>query len=57
MESLQRATLKRHNPTTVRLNQGDEYHGCLVVHVAKSRELYDTIVGLWQGIAMGSGLV
>jgi len=49
--------LKRHNPTTVRLNQGDEYHGCLVVHVAKSRELYDTIVGLWQGIAMGSGLV
>lgn len=49
-----RATLKRHNPKTVRHNVGDFYHGCLIIRVARSRALYDAIDGWWQGIAEGS---
>ncbi|HWC35793.1 MAG TPA: hypothetical protein VG650_13320 [Mycobacteriales bacterium] len=49
--TFQRATLKRHNPKTVRRNVGDGYHGCLVISVNKSRVLYDSIVGWWSGIA------
>jgi transcriptional regulator with XRE-family HTH domain len=45
------ATLKRHRPTTVRLNVGDGYHGCLVVSVRRSRRLYDEIEGAWGAIA------
>ncbi|MEV7227844.1 helix-turn-helix domain-containing protein [Polymorphospora sp. NPDC051019] len=41
-----RATLKRHRPTTTRHNTGDDYHGCLVVEVPRSRELYWTIEGI-----------
>ncbi|MEU2540364.1 hypothetical protein [Streptomyces iakyrus] len=43
-------TLKRHNPKTVRKNTGDDYHGCLVVTVARSAELYNRIEGWWSGI-------
>ncbi|MFJ8598319.1 hypothetical protein ACIREM_06225 [Streptomyces shenzhenensis] len=43
-------TLKRHNPKTVRKNTGDEYHGCLVVVVARSAHLYNRIEGWWGGI-------
>lgn len=45
------ATLKRHNPATVRHNVGDDYHGCLVVRVKRSSALYDQIEGLWRIIA------
>ncbi|MDT0466100.1 hypothetical protein [Streptomyces gibsoniae] len=45
-----RPTLKKHNPKTVRKNTGDDYHGCLVVHVARSARLYNRIEGWWEGI-------
>jgi transcriptional regulator with XRE-family HTH domain len=37
--------LKRHNPKTVRKNTGDDYHGCLVIHVLGGLELYRQIEG------------
>ncbi|MFF3512071.1 hypothetical protein [Streptomyces sp. NPDC002573] len=43
-------TLKKHNPKTVRKNTGDDCHGCLVVHVARSARLYNRIEGWWEGI-------
>ncbi|MFJ7341541.1 hypothetical protein ACIQU3_14765 [Streptomyces sp. NPDC101110] len=43
-------TLKKHNPKTVRKNTGDDYHGCLVVTVARGAELYNRIEGWWSGI-------
>ncbi|MEW2510756.1 hypothetical protein [Streptomyces sp. NPDC046870] len=43
-------TLKRHNPKTVRKNTGDDYHGCLVIGVARSAHLYNRIEGWWNGI-------
>ncbi|MGW2690800.1 hypothetical protein [Streptomyces sp. NPDC001296] len=43
-------TLKKHNPKTVRKNIADDYHGCLVVHVARSARLYNRIEGWWEGI-------
>ncbi|MFJ4818467.1 MULTISPECIES: terminase gpP N-terminus-related DNA-binding protein [Streptomyces] len=43
-------TLKKHNPKTVRKNTGDDYHGCLVVTVSRSAELYNRIEGWWSGI-------
>ncbi|MEU3979550.1 hypothetical protein AB0F77_05475 [Streptomyces sp. NPDC026672] len=45
-----RPTLKKHNPKTVRRNTGDDYHGCLVVAVARSARLYNRIEGWWNGI-------
>ena len=45
-----KATIKRHNPKTVRRNTGDDYHGCLIVDVKKSTHLYRQILGWWQGI-------
>lgn len=47
---LGKTTLKRHNPKTVRKNTADNYHGCLVVGVAKSAQLYLRIEGWWDGI-------
>ncbi|MFI2663035.1 helix-turn-helix domain-containing protein [Micromonospora carbonacea] len=41
-----RSVLKRHNPTTVRRNTGDDYRGCLVITVPRSRELYWRIEGM-----------
>ncbi|MFF4039434.1 helix-turn-helix domain-containing protein [Streptomyces sp. NPDC001816] len=43
-------TLKKHNPKTVRKNTGDDYHGCLVIVVARSAHLYNRIEGWWSGI-------
>ncbi|MFI6022446.1 hypothetical protein ACIBCP_33005 [Streptomyces sp. NPDC051287] len=45
-----RPTLKKHNPKTVRKNTGDDYHGCLVIGVARSARLYNRIEGWWRGI-------
>jgi transcriptional regulator with XRE-family HTH domain len=47
----QRATLKRHNPRTVRKNVGADYHGCLVVSVRQCADLYRRIEG-WAGAIM-----
>ncbi|MFD7294730.1 helix-turn-helix domain-containing protein [Streptomyces sp. NPDC059897] len=47
-------TLKQHNPKTVRKNTNDDYHGCLVVSVLRSAQLYLRIEGWWHGIVLGS---
>jgi DNA-binding CsgD family transcriptional regulator len=47
-----RTTLKRHNPRTVRKNVGAGYHGCLIVDVRQSAELYRRIEG-WVRVALG----
>ncbi len=36
----QRTGLKRHNPRTVRKNVDADYHGCLIVGVRQSADLY-----------------
>ena len=46
LERFGRATLKKHNPTTVRRNTGGDYRGCLVINVPRSRELYWRIEGM-----------
>ena len=50
-EQFNKPTLKRHNPKTVRKNVGDDYHGCLVIDVMRSAELYQRISG-WASAAM-----
>ncbi|MFC9155707.1 hypothetical protein ACFTT0_12085 [Streptomyces bauhiniae] len=49
-----RATLKKHNPRTVRKNTGDTYRGCLVIYVRQSADLYRRMEGAWYGI-VGAG--
>ena len=51
LASFSRATLKSHNPKTVRRNVADDYHGCLVVRVARSGWLYYAIEGWWRQIS------
>jgi hypothetical protein len=46
----QKATLKRHNPTTVRKNVGADYHGCLRIDVMRSADLYRKIEGWVRGV-------
>jgi transcriptional regulator with XRE-family HTH domain len=53
--ALSRATLKKHNPRTVRKNTGDTYHGCLVIYVRQSADLYRRMEGTWYGIVGGTG--
>jgi transcriptional regulator with XRE-family HTH domain len=45
-----RATLKRHNPKTVRKQTGADYHGCLCVKVLQGCSLYRRVDGWWRGI-------
>ncbi|MFJ6721053.1 MULTISPECIES: hypothetical protein [unclassified Streptomyces] len=47
---LQKTTLKKHNPKTVRKNTGSDYRGCLIVRVSASCDLYRRIEGTWCGI-------
>ncbi|MGW1183897.1 hypothetical protein ACWD7Y_12820 [Streptomyces drozdowiczii] len=47
---LQKTTLKKHNPKTVRKNTGEAYRGCLVLRVSQGAELYRRIEGWWSGI-------
>ena len=56
LEQFKRATLKKHNPKTVRHNTGENYYGCLIVNVQGSAELYRSIEAMWRGIAR-AGLV
>lgn len=51
----QRATLKKHNPKTIRKNTTEAYHGCLVIYVTKSADLYRRVEGAWYGIVLGAG--
>jgi transcriptional regulator with XRE-family HTH domain len=52
-EQFRQPTLKRHNAKTVRKNTRDDYHGCLIVRVRKSGELYRQIEG-WASAVMAS---
>lgn len=49
-----KTSLKRHNPKTVRKNVGETYHGCLVIRVRRSAELYRQIEGWMAGIVHGT---
>jgi hypothetical protein len=46
-----KATLKHHNPATVRKNTGMAYRGCLRIDVRRSRDLYRRIEG-WAAAVM-----
>jgi hypothetical protein len=46
-----RPTIKRHQPKTNRRNTGSDYHGCLVINVRRSTELYRQIAGWWAGVS------
>ncbi|UKY50692.1 hypothetical protein [Streptomyces inhibens] len=52
--ALQKTTIKKHNPKTIRKNVGEGYHGCLVVRVRQSADLYRRIEGWWYGIVLGA---
>ncbi|WP_371646979.1 hypothetical protein [Streptomyces mirabilis] len=52
--SFNKSTLKKHNPKTFRKNVGDNYRGCLVIHVLQSADLYRRIEGAWYGIVLGA---
>lgn len=54
VQELQRTTLKKHNPKTVRKNTDEDYHGCLVIQVNRSAELYCRIEGWWSGIVVAA---
>jgi transcriptional regulator with XRE-family HTH domain len=45
-----RPVLKRHNPKTVRLNTGEDYHGCLRIDVLRGTSLYRQIEGWCDAI-------
>ncbi|WP_051716153.1 hypothetical protein [Streptomyces bikiniensis] len=45
-----KTTIKRHNPRTNRKNVDVGYHGCLVIRVLDSADLYRRIEGWWKGI-------
>lgn len=53
-EKFDRATVKRNKTSTVRLNVGADYHGCVVVTVLKSALLYRRIDGWVRGIDLGA---
>ena len=53
LERFSRSTIKRHRPTTNRKNRLDGYRGCVCVRVLRSRELYQVIDGLLQGLRDG----
>ncbi|MEV6672905.1 hypothetical protein [Streptomyces sp. NPDC051162] len=52
--SLDKTTLKKHNPKTVRKNIGEDYRGCLVVRVREGADLYRRIEGWWCGIVFSA---
>ena len=54
-DSLQRSTLKRHQPATNRKNVGADYHGCLTVSVLRSAALYRQIEGIWFAVREAAG--
>ena len=50
-EAFRPPTIKRHKPSTNRKNNGEGYHGCLVVDVARGRHLYWHVEGLIAAMA------
>jgi hypothetical protein len=51
LEQFRRATVKTHNPSTVRHNVGDSYRGRLIVYVPKSARKLWEIEAIMRGIA------
>ncbi|MFB7914600.1 hypothetical protein [Streptomyces sp. NPDC056061] len=51
ISALQKTTLKKHNPKTVRKNVAEGYRGCLVIRVSQGAALYRCIEGWWSGLA------
>jgi transposase len=51
-----RPVIKRHNPKTVRKNTGADYHGCLVIEVRRSADLYRRIDGWATAVMSGQVL-
>ncbi|MFF9401112.1 hypothetical protein ACF1FX_10745 [Streptomyces sp. NPDC014646] len=49
--TLQKTTLKKHNPKTIRKNVGENYRGCLIIRVLQGACLYRRIEGWWSGLA------
>jgi transposase len=52
-EMFRRPTIKRHIPSTKRMNTGSDYHGCLVIDVPRSRELYWRVEGIMNALTAG----
>ncbi|MFJ9118221.1 hypothetical protein ACIRJO_22015 [Streptomyces sp. NPDC102394] len=50
VSALQKTTIKKHNPKTIRKNVGENYRGCLVIRVSQGAELYRRIEGWWTGM-------
>jgi len=50
-----KSTIKKNKPRTNRKNRGEQYHGCLVVSVRRSTDLYRQIAGWWEGISTSLG--
>ncbi|MFI2510085.1 helix-turn-helix domain-containing protein [Streptomyces sp. NPDC018972] len=50
VSAFSKATLKKHNPRTVRKNTGETYRGCLAIYVRQSADLYRRMEGAWYGI-------
>jgi hypothetical protein len=50
MAEFQRTTLKKRYPSSRPRRYADDYHGCLVVVVRRSTDLYRQIAGWWAGI-------
>ncbi|KOG08974.1 MULTISPECIES: hypothetical protein [Streptomyces] len=48
--AFRKTTVKRHNPLTNRKNVDAGYHGCLVIRILGSADLYRRIEGAWCGI-------
>ncbi|RKN23761.1 helix-turn-helix domain-containing protein [Micromonospora musae] len=55
IDRFRRPTLKTHKPGTPRQNTGADYHGCLVINVPRSRELYWRIEGMISELFRKSG--
>ncbi|MFB7633488.1 hypothetical protein ACFC0M_21470 [Streptomyces sp. NPDC056149] len=52
--ALQKTTIKKHHPKTVRTNTEAGHHGCLVIRVRQSADPYRRIEGWWYGIVLGA---
>lgn len=53
VEEFRRPQLKRHNPSPKRYNRGADYHGCLIIDVRRSTELYRRVEGWFRGLVAG----
>ncbi|MFE6486459.1 hypothetical protein ACFVGN_26495 [Streptomyces sp. NPDC057757] len=51
---LLKTTLKRHNPSTNRMNTDEGYRGCLRVDVLGGADLYRRVEGWWYGIVLSA---